>query len=87
METVSYTDARNHLKELIDRVETEHTPVRIERRAGSAAIIMSEEDYAGLQETLYLLGNPTNADRLLEARARGETEAVRLEEAKDELGL
>ena len=85
MDTVSYTDARNHLKELIDRVEADHTPVRIERRGGGAAVIMAEEDYAGLQETLYLLGNPANAERLRQARARGEDEAVSLEQAKDGL--
>lgn len=85
METVSYTDARNHLKALIDKVATDHAPVRIERRSGGAAVIMSEEDYAGLQETLYLLGNPANAERLLQARARGEDGAIPLEEARDEL--
>ena len=85
METVSYTDARNHLKELIDKVETDHSPVRIERRTGGAAVIMSEEDYAGMQETLYLLGNPANAERLLQARARGADAAIPLEEARDAL--
>ncbi|MBK1692493.1 type II toxin-antitoxin system Phd/YefM family antitoxin [Ectothiorhodospira mobilis] len=85
METISYTDARNHLKELIDRVGTDHTPVRIERRGGSAAVLMAEEDYTGLQETLYLLGNPANAERLRQARARGEEEAVSLGDARDRL--
>ncbi|MFP4132161.1 MAG: type II toxin-antitoxin system Phd/YefM family antitoxin [Thiohalospira sp.] len=85
METVSYTDARNRLKELLEQVETDHAPVRIERRSGGAAVIMAEEDFNGLQETLYLLGNPANAQRLLEARARGEDEAIPLEKAREEL--
>ncbi|MGM0412749.1 MAG: type II toxin-antitoxin system Phd/YefM family antitoxin [Pseudomonadota bacterium] len=85
MDTISYTEARNRLKELLDRVETDHAPVRIERRGGSAAVIMAEEDFNGLQETLYLLGNPANAERLLQARARGEDDALSLEEAREKL--
>ena len=87
METISYTEARNRLKELLDQVETDHAPVRIERRSGSAAVIMTEEDFNGLQETLYLLGNPANAQRLLEARDRGEEETIPLDEARQKLGL
>ena len=87
METISYTEARNRLKELLDQVETDHAPIRIERRSGSAAVIMTEEDFNGLQETLYLLGNPANAERLLEARDRGEEDAIPLDEARQKLGL
>lgn len=86
METVSYTEARNHLKDIIDQVHMDHVPMRIERRKGAAAVIMSAEDYAGLQETLYLLGNAANADRLLQARQRSAEESVSLTEVIEELG-
>jgi len=85
METVSYTDARNHLKDIIEQVHTDHVPMRIERRKGAAAVIMSAEDYSGLQETLHLLGNAANADRLLQARNRGKKESIPIDEVLTEL--
>lgn len=53
------------LRHLIDQVSEDHIPLHIiQRRNGEAAILMAESDYTGLQETLYLLGNPVNAERL-----------------------
>lgn len=48
---------------------------------------MSESDYAGLQNTLYLLGNPVKSERLLAARRRGLEDSVLWEDAKKHLGL
>jgi antitoxin YefM len=31
---------------------------------GEEVVVLSKEDYTGLQETLYLLSNPNNAKRL-----------------------
>ena len=85
METVSYTEARNRLKDILDTVAEQHVAVHIRRRSGEGAVILSESDYSSLQETLYLLGNAANAERLLAARARGEAEALSWEEVKGEL--
>jgi len=48
---------------------------------------MVESDYAGLQETLYLLGNPVNAEQLLAARCRSREGGIPWEDAKERLGL
>ena len=85
--TVSYTEARNHLKEIMDTVAKDHITVRIQRRGGENAVVMSESDYRSLQETLHLLSNPANAERLLEARQRGIEQAVPWEDAKRLLDL
>lgn len=87
METVSYTEARNRLKALMDHVAADHEPVRIRRRDGESVVMLAEADFAGLQETLYLLSNPANAERLLAAKRRPANEAIGWEEAKRELGL
>jgi antitoxin YefM len=87
MKSFSYTEARDHLKDLMDQVNEDHAPVRIQRRNGEGAVLISEDDYAGLQETLYLLGNPVNAQRLLAARRRSPTEAIPWDDAKERLGL
>ena len=87
METISYTEARNHLKEIMDTVTTDHVAVRIQRRNGENAVVISEQDYQGLEETLHLLGNPANAERLTEALNRDPGEAIPWAEAKQRLGL
>lgn len=87
MKSYSYTQARDHLKHLIDQVNENHAPLYIQRRNGGGAVLMSESDYAGLQETLYLLGNPVNAERLLAARRRSREDGVPWEDAKARLDL
>jgi len=87
MKSFSYTEARNHLKHLMDQVNEDHAPLYIQRRNGAGAVLMSESDYAGLQETLYLLGNPVNAERLLTARRRGREDGIPWEDAQEQLGL
>jgi len=47
-------------------VAGDHTPVVITRHGKAAAMLMSLEDFASYEETLYLLQSPRNAARLLE---------------------
>lgn len=70
MRTTTYSELRRNLAEMLDRVTTDHTPVIITRDRGKpAAVLMSLEDFASYEETRYLLRNPANAERLLEAVA------------------
>ncbi|WP_436788997.1 type II toxin-antitoxin system Phd/YefM family antitoxin [Yinghuangia sp. YIM S10712] len=77
--SISASEARASLFPLIERVNTDHEPIRITSRAGDA-VLMSADDYDSWQETVYLLRSPENARRLMEAVARdkaGESEVVR----------
>jgi antitoxin YefM len=67
MRAVSYSHARENLKSVIDSVVDDHVPTFITRQRGEGAVLVSETDWAAMQETLYLLGSPSNAERLLEA--------------------
>lgn len=67
MDTVSYTTARNNLAKTIDKVNEDHTPVIITRQNGSAAVLMSLDDFNAYEETAYLLRSPVNAARLIKA--------------------
>ncbi|WP_425230996.1 type II toxin-antitoxin system Phd/YefM family antitoxin [Sphingomonas sp.] len=68
MQTVSYTEARENLKAMIDKVNVDRAPIAITRQRGSGgAVLISQEEWASIEETLYLLKSPRNADRLLEA--------------------
>jgi prevent-host-death family protein len=51
-------DVRNHFSDVIDRVEREHERVTVTRNGRPAAIIISLEDLAELEETLAVLGDP-----------------------------
>ena len=67
MAAVSYSYARENLKAVIARVVADHLPIEITRQRGEGAVLVSESDWASIQETLYLLRSPANAKRLLEA--------------------
>ena len=70
MRTTSYSDLRRNLAATLDSVVDDHAPVIITRDRGKpAAVLMSLEDFASYEETRYLLRNPRNAERLLEAVA------------------
>lgn len=70
MTTASYTELRQNLAAILDRVARDHEPVIITRERGKpAAVLMSIEDFASYEETRYLLQSPGNARRLLDAVA------------------
>lgn len=57
MTTLTATKARASLFHLIDETSEGHEPVQIKGRRHSAVLI-SEEDWRAIQETLYLLSIP-----------------------------
>lgn len=60
---------RDHLSEVIDRVEHEHERVVITRNGRDAAVIISPEDLAELEETLSVLSDPEALEDIREADA------------------
>ena len=70
MNATSYSELRQNLAATLDRVTDDHDPVIITRGRGKKpAVLMSLEDYNSFAETSYLLSNPRNAARLLQAIA------------------
>lgn len=67
MKAISYSEARDNLKSVIDQVIADCAPIAITRQRGEGAVLVSESDWASIQETLYLLSSPVNAARLLDA--------------------
>lgn len=57
MTTLSATDARANLYRLIDQAAESHQPIVISGKRGNAVLI-AEEDWNAIQETLYLLSVP-----------------------------
>ena len=67
MHAVSYSHARENLKAILDKAVADRAPIAIVRQRGEGAVIVSESEWASIEETLYLLQSPANAARLLEA--------------------
>ena len=57
MTTITATRARKELYNLVDDVSQSHEPVQIAGKRHSAVLI-SEEDWRSIQETLYLTSIP-----------------------------
>ena len=67
MSTINVTTARSTLSRLIDQVAEESRPIRITGQR-STAVLVSEEDWEAIQETLYLQAVPGMVDSIQQAR-------------------
>ena len=65
MPTISYPDFRQHLATHMDSVWDSRAPLRVTRQNARPVIVLSEDEYDGIMETLHLLRSPANAERLL----------------------
>ncbi|MBF0264880.1 MAG: type II toxin-antitoxin system prevent-host-death family antitoxin [Gammaproteobacteria bacterium] len=64
MRTVNFSEARNHLKSVLDQVINDADYTIITRRDTEDAVVMSLEQFNSLMETVYLLKSPANASHL-----------------------
>ncbi len=69
MSVESLRAVRDHLSEVVDRVEHQHERVTITRNGRDAAVLISPEDLAELEETLSVLGDPGALADIREADA------------------
>lgn len=75
---VSYTELRQNLKKHLDSVCESRAALVVTRQNGEPVVVMSLAEYEALEETLHLLRDPANTQRLL--RSIGEAEAGQLVE-------
>ncbi len=65
MKVVNITNARNDLYNLIDQTIISSEPIQITGKRGNA-ILLSEEDWKSIQESLYLLSIPGMKESIIE---------------------
>lgn len=70
MTTISATKARSSLYSLIDETNESHEPIQITGKRGNA-VLVSEEDWRAIQETLYLHAIPGMVESIKKARKEG----------------
>jgi antitoxin YefM len=78
MNHVSYTELRANLAKYMDDVCDNRDALLVTRQNARSVVIISEEEYEGMIETLHLLRSPANAARLL--RSIADADAGNLEE-------
>jgi antitoxin YefM len=79
MTSITATEARKQLYKLVDEVSESHEPVQITGKRGSA-VLVGEDDWRAVQETLYLVSIPGMRESILEGVA------TPVGECADELG-
>jgi antitoxin YefM len=64
MQIITFTEARNNLKTVLDRVADDADYTVITRRDAEDAVVVSLDSFNSLLETVYLLKSPANAAHL-----------------------
>lgn len=68
MATITATEARKDLYRLIGQVQDTHEPIQITGKRGNA-VLVGEDDWRAVQETLFLLSVPGMRDSIVEGMA------------------
>lgn len=65
MGSIGYTELRQNLAAYLDQVLDSHAPVMVTRQGKGNVVLISAEEFAGMEETIHLMRSPANAERLL----------------------
>ncbi|MDZ4655250.1 MAG: type II toxin-antitoxin system Phd/YefM family antitoxin [Coriobacteriia bacterium] len=79
MTNITTTEARKNLYNLVDQVQESHEPIQITSKRGNA-VLVSEDDWRAVQETLHLISIPGMRESIVEGMA---TPADELDEKLD----
>jgi len=86
--TVPFTEARARFTELLDEVNERHEHVVITRNGRPAGVVLSNDEYEALAETLEVLEDSEAVEALRESEADVKAGRVySLDEVRRELGL
>lgn len=84
MQVITFSEARNRLKSVLDEVADNADITVITRRDAEDSVVMSLDYYNSLVETVHLLSSPANATRLMESIAQVQTGQISRREIIDE---
>ena len=80
MIAVNHTTLRENMKSCMDDYET----IIVTRKDNKNVVIISEEAYNNLMENIYVVGNKTNYDWLMESKAQLEKGNLSIQELVEE---
>lgn len=76
MTSVTATAARKDIYNLIARVNEDCRPIAITTSKGKGAVLIGEDDWAAIEETLYLAEIPGMAEKLIKAHNEDLSDSV-----------
>lgn len=68
MLAVNYTNLRDNMKTYMDKVTDDYETIIVTRKDNKNVVMLSEESYNNLMENIYVMGNKSNYDWLMESR-------------------
>ncbi|WP_154054016.1 type II toxin-antitoxin system Phd/YefM family antitoxin [Olsenella uli] len=69
MTSITATAARKDLYNVITRVNVDCAPVAITNSRGKGAVLVGEDEWASIEETLHLMGIPSVAESIVAGKA------------------
>ena len=87
MLAVYYTNFRENMKEYMDKATNDYETMIVTRKNNKNVVMISEETYNNLMENVYVMGNKSNYDWLMESKEQLESGKLKehdLIEVKDE---
>jgi prevent-host-death family protein len=79
MSTINITNARKDLYKIVESVNMSHEPIHITGK-NSSAVLIGEDDWNSIEETLYLMSIPGMRESIIEGM---KTDTDNLEEDLD----
>ena len=76
MTSISITKARANLYQIVSDVNKYSEPITITNNRGKNAVLVSEDDWLAIQETLYLNSIPGMTQSILDSRAEEVSECT-----------
>lgn len=70
MLAVNYTNLRENMKTYMDKVTDDYETMIVTRKDNKNVVMLSEESYNNLMENIYVMGNKSNYDWLVESKAQ-----------------
>ena len=64
MQTMTFSQTRQHLASTFDAVVQNATPILVTRQNKEPVVLVSLQDFRAMEETMYLMQSAANAKRL-----------------------
>ena len=73
MLAVNYTNFRENMKDYMDKATNDYETMIVTRKNNKNVVMISEESYYNLMENVYVMGNKSNYDWLMESKEQLES--------------